>query len=354
MSDRVLEVAASPVPGEAILPLLLPRFREAQPGVQVRESIGDVQSVVERLERREVEVALIGGPFSWASSGPALGSPEDEWLEAAFLARDEFALVAPRDHPLAGQGPLRAAEVCRYPLVLRSEGSGARTAVEEALLAAGVERDSIQIAAELGSTEAVKRAVEADLGVGFVSVCTLAVAGPAGELRALPLADEPPARDLLVLTERGRARSAPAERFRTFLLSAETLHEVAGYTRLPARLRPGRGGQVERRSPPDVPRASPAAGLEADPLLPDRPAGPAYRLARAPRSPDEERVARLLVRTSGGARARLLEHLADELRRCEGDPLARTPDIGLYRLELYQKEATALLDGLVGDLLVEA
>ena len=90
------------------------------------------------------------------------------------------------DHPLAGQGPLRAAEVCRYPLVLRSEGSGARTAVEEALLAAGVERDSIQIAAELGSTEAVKRAVEAGLGVGFVSVCTLAVAGPAGELRALP------------------------------------------------------------------------------------------------------------------------------------------------------------------------
>src|SRR5438067_2173629 len=183
MSDRVLEVAASPVPGEAILPLLLPRFREIQPDVQVRESVGDVRSVVERLERGEVEVALIGGPFVPAADpAQAPSPPEDERLEAAFLARDEFALVAPGDHPLAARGPLRAAEVCRYPLVLRSEGSGARTAVEEALLAAGVERDDIKIAAELGSTEAVKRAVEAGLGVGFVSVCTLAVAGPAGEL----------------------------------------------------------------------------------------------------------------------------------------------------------------------------
>src|ERR671932_57464 len=77
------------------------------------------------------KIGPIGGPFSWVSPTQAPSSPEDEWLEAAFLARDEFALVAPRDHPMAGQGPLGGAEVCRYPRVLRSEVSGGRTAVGE-------------------------------------------------------------------------------------------------------------------------------------------------------------------------------------------------------------------------------
>ena len=44
----------------------------------------------------------------------------------------------------------------------------------------------------------------------------------------------------------------------------------------------------------------------------------------------------------------------DELRRSDGDPLSRAPDVGFYRLELYRDEAAALLDRLVGDLLVEA
>jgi DNA-binding transcriptional LysR family regulator len=342
----VLEVATSPIPGEAILPLLLPRFQELRPGVQVRESVGDVRTVVDRLLRREVEVAIVGGPFY------------DDRVEAAFFARDEMALIARRDHPLAGQGPLRATEVCRYPLVLRSEGSGARTAVEAALVAAGVDPASIQVAAELGSTEAVKRAVEAGLGVAFVSVCTLAAAGPAGELRALPLADEPPTRDLLVLTERGRARTALAETFRSFLLSPETLREVAGHTRLPTRLRPAGPTVVASGLPPtrpDEPKAPPSSGLEGDPLLPARvPGGPTYRLAREPSTPDEERVARVLAETPGGAREELLEHLADELRQREGDPLSGAPDVGLFRLELYEEEASAMLDRMVGDLLIEA
>lgn len=333
----LLEVATSPIPGEAVLPLLLPRFQQLQPAVQVRESVGDTRSVAERLLRREVEVAIVGGPFY------------DDRLEAHFFARDELALIARRDHPLAGRGPLRAVEVCRYPLVLRSEGSGARTAVEAALLAAGVERASIRVAAELGSTEAVKRAVEAGLGVAFVSICALAQAGPAGELRILPLAEAPPARDLLVLTKRGRARTALAEAFYTFLLSDETLRQVARFTRLPARLRPAPTGPHF-----EGPKASPAAGLEADPLLPPiTPGGPAYRLARPPRTPDEARVARALAAVPDGRRAALLERLADELRRADGDALAAAPEVGLYRLELYQEEAAALLDNLVGDLLAE-
>jgi DNA-binding transcriptional LysR family regulator len=325
-----LDIVANPIPGEAVLPLLLPRFRELEPKIQVRERIGSTRDVLDRLLRRDVELGIVVGPFY------------DERLEIAFLARDEFALIARPDHPLAGRGPLRLAEVCQYPLVLRREGSGTGLVVETALLAAGVDRASITVAAELGNTSAVRQAVIAGLGVAFVSYCALAEHASA-EFVALPLADDPPARDLLVVTERGRTRTLAAENLRRFLLSSETLREVAGHTRLPAELRPARARDGDPLAAPEtVSRSRPLA--EPSPI---------YRLRRLPRTPEETLVARLLGETYRRGRAGLLERLADELRRRAPGRLPIGAEAGLYGLQLYDDEAEALIDRLAGDLLVE-
>ena len=251
-----LAIAASPVPGEAVLPPLLPLFQAAHPETSVREAIGDTRAVVERLVRREVELAVIGGPF------------HDERCVAEVVARDEFALIAPRSHPLAGLGAVTAERVCREPLVLREEGSGARAAVEAAFAAAGIAPERVRVVAELGSTEAVKGAVAAGLGIGFVSVCALVAGGPAGVLRALPMADFAPARDLLLLSERGRPLSSLARAFRDFLLSDEIRRKVGASTRLPSRLRAD--------TPDDPLLEPPAAG-------PGRARGSARSLPRAVR-----------------------------------------------------------------------
>ena len=342
MSERLpaglLELATTPVPGEAILPLVLPRFRQRFPRIQVRAGIGEAGWVAERLLGGEVELGLVGGPFSQPG------------LHAEPLARDELVLIARRDHPLAARQPVSAREVCRHPLVLRAEGSSARIAVEQVLTSAGVAPDSIEIAAELGSTEAVRRAVEAGLGVGFVSVCTLAAAGPAGEVRALTLADGPPARDLLLLTVAGRTLSPQAEAFHRFLLDEETRLEVAAHTRLPSRLRPT-GEPVEAARRVEQPKVSPPAGLEHDPLLPPPDGGPLrYRLGRLPQTPDEQLVARALTSGQQLTRQALIERLADALRR--QDPLATLPEAGPFNLELYTEDATSRVDLLVGDLLI--
>jgi DNA-binding transcriptional LysR family regulator len=48
-------------------------------------------------------------------------------------------------------------------------GSGTRRVVEAALKAAGIQMKHTRVVMELDSTEAIKSAVEAGLGVGFVS-----------------------------------------------------------------------------------------------------------------------------------------------------------------------------------------
>jgi DNA-binding transcriptional LysR family regulator len=52
---------------------------------------------------------------------------------------------------------------------MRERGSGTRHVVELALERLGVKRSSLRIVMELDSTEAIKSAVEAGLGIGFVS-----------------------------------------------------------------------------------------------------------------------------------------------------------------------------------------
>jgi hypothetical protein len=179
--------------------------------------------------------------------------------------------------------------------------------------------------------------------VAFVSYCALAES-PSTELVALPLADEPPARDLLVVTERGRTRTLAAEGLRRFLLSPETLREVAAHTRLPAELRPARGQDDDPLAAPPLPGQP-----RPRPTVPS----PIYRLRRLPRTPEETLVARLLGETYRQGRAGLLERLADALRRRSPGQLNVGAEAGLYGLQLYDDEAEALVDRLLGDLLVE-
>jgi DNA-binding transcriptional LysR family regulator len=242
----VLAIAASPVPGEAVLPPLLPLFQAERPGTSIREVIGDARAVIERLLRREVELGVIGGPF------------HDERCVSEILARDEFALIAPHDHPLARLGAVTAERLCQEPLVLREEGSGARTAVAGAFAAVGIAPERVRVVAELGSTEAVKAAVAAGLGVGFVSVSALVAAGPAGVLRALPMDDFAPARDLLLVSERGRPLTNLAQAFRSFLLSDAIRRRIAATTRLPNRLRAGAPNDP-LLDPPRIPEPAPSA-----------------------------------------------------------------------------------------------
>jgi DNA-binding transcriptional LysR family regulator len=85
-----------------------------------------------------------------------------------FLA-DELVLLVPSAHEWAELKSIPCSEIATAPLLMRERGSGTRRVVEMALESQCVKLSSLQIVMELDSTEAIKSAVEAGLGVGFVS-----------------------------------------------------------------------------------------------------------------------------------------------------------------------------------------
>ncbi|AFC31977.1 LysR family transcriptional regulator [Paenibacillus mucilaginosus 3016] len=82
---------------------------------------------------------------------------------------DELTLIVPKNHPLAGQETIGVQDLLPYPFVLREQGSGTRRVMEEELARAGCDLSSLKIVMELGSTGAVKSAVEAGLGISVIS-----------------------------------------------------------------------------------------------------------------------------------------------------------------------------------------
>jgi DNA-binding transcriptional LysR family regulator len=109
------------------------------------------------VEKQKIALGFIGGP---ARSRDVKTEP--------FL-EDELVLIASTAHELAERNLISCSELAAIPLLMRERGSGTRDVIEMELSRKGVKRSSLHIVMELDSTEAIKSAVEAGLGIGFVS-----------------------------------------------------------------------------------------------------------------------------------------------------------------------------------------
>ncbi len=147
-----LQVHASTIPGEYVLPAFLARFKREHPGVRVVLRVADTADVIRRVRRGEAEIGVVG------ERGGGDG------LAYHRLWSDRVGLFAPAGWSLPSVVPPRTLE--DLPLVLREPGSGTRRAVERAL---GGIAERLRVVAEFGSTAAVLEAVRAGIGAGFVS-----------------------------------------------------------------------------------------------------------------------------------------------------------------------------------------
>ncbi len=152
-----LELAASTIPGEYLLPRLLADFRQRYPEVVVEMTISDTATVVDRLLANEADLGVVGSDLRRPG------------LKLERLLDDEVVLAVPPHHPFARRKEVDVRELWDQPLVRREEGSGTRRSVEAALDAAGQPLSLQNRALTLGSTQAVLQAVVSGLGIGFVS-----------------------------------------------------------------------------------------------------------------------------------------------------------------------------------------
>lgn len=151
-----LRVGASQTIGQYLLPHLLAEFLKGHGDVALSGMSGNTDEVLQALADHRIDIALIEGPSSHVDV------KSDPFME------DHMVLVVPPTHDWA-DGEIDLAALVRMPLITRELGSGSRRIVETALSEAGIRPSDIHYALTLDSTEGLLSAVEAGLGIAFVS-----------------------------------------------------------------------------------------------------------------------------------------------------------------------------------------
>ncbi len=200
-----LLIGGSTIPGEYVLPGLIVLFRQRSPQVTVALRIGDTRRIIRSVGDGELELALVGA------------RPQESRVELRPFMRDTVVLVTAPGHAWAERGEISVEELKGTAFVWRERGSGTRDAIERALAEAGIPTNQVGVAAEMGSTEAIRQAVRAGLAPAFVSRRAVADDIQAGRLAEVKVPGLSLEREFFIATQRGRTRSPVAQAFLEFL-----------------------------------------------------------------------------------------------------------------------------------------
>lgn len=190
------------------IPALLNQFLKEHEGIELKLMVGNRSELVQWLQNSEVDIAIMGK------------APDELPTRAEPFAANPLVFVASPEHPLAGEMGLRAEDLRQQAFIVREPGSGTRSAMESFFTQARLQP---RYSMELQSNDAIKQAVMANLGLGFLSLHTIALELQTKKLCVLQVTGAPLVRAWNVVHPLSKLLSPAAEAFRYFVLEhAET------------------------------------------------------------------------------------------------------------------------------------
>ena len=209
---------------EYFMPYFLGQFLREYPEVEPLLEVANREQVIKRLATNDDDFVVMG------QVPESLGLSVNPFMDNILIP------IAHPEHPLAGRRavPLQALAAERF--LMREPGSGTRSATERRFAEHGLRA---QIYMELGSTEAIKQAVMAGLGVSVQSTSSVTLELETGRIAALDVVGFPLQRMWHAVHLHGRHLSLTAARFLEFLVREGAARGLASVGRSPAS-KPGR------------------------------------------------------------------------------------------------------------------
>lgn len=150
-----ITIGASTIPGTYLLPHIIKEFRKEYPHIECRVLISDSRDIFERIISHKLFLGIIGARLS------------NSQILYTSIGEDKLIIVG--SPSIIKKTSHNLEDLLSYPFILREEGSGTRREMEKILTAKGLNIEDLRIAGIFGSTEAVKEAVKAGLGIAVLS-----------------------------------------------------------------------------------------------------------------------------------------------------------------------------------------
>ena len=200
-----LSLGVSTTIAQYVLPRLIGAFLSEHPRVQLSLHSGNTDQIVELLLNSKVSIGLIEGPA------------RERGVHTEPFMEDELVLITSPDFEF---DHLSTQQLLTSNLLMREQGSGSRRVVEIALVEkAALKLKAFKSVMNLDSTEAIKSAVEAGLGIGFVSRCAISKELELGVLKVAEVRGLKIVRHFSLISRSGPEKQGPAGAFRIFALT---------------------------------------------------------------------------------------------------------------------------------------
>ncbi len=204
VKNQTVRVAACSNIGIYSMPPLIASFSSEHKRHDVCEFwLGSNPEVHERLIRAEADVAIM----EWWD--------QREGFDACVWRSEELAVIVPVEHPWAKLASIPLDWLKGEKLLGGETSSGTGRLLQHFF---GSVADSIGVSMQLGSTEAVKRAVQAGLGISLVISSSVVDECESGRLRSVKIEGITPYKNLYVICRSNMLENTPSAHFKKFLL----------------------------------------------------------------------------------------------------------------------------------------
>ncbi|MDP9605916.1 LysR family transcriptional regulator [Variovorax sp. NFACC27] len=190
--------------GDYFFPRLLVEFASRHQGVTLNFTVHNRAGLLTHIAENLTDLAIMVRP------------PTDLDTVNQPFAPHPYVIVAAPGHPLVGEKRIAVQRLMREPFVVREKASDTWHSMEDGF---GGDLSGINIAMEIRSTETIKQAVIAGMGVSFVSAHTVSQELRAGSLRVLDVEGFPLMLNWYVVHRRSKRLPPVAQAFKDFLLS---------------------------------------------------------------------------------------------------------------------------------------
>ena len=185
---------------------VLAKFKKEYPDMTFYLEVTNRKSLLAKLTNNETDLVIMGEP------------PSDMPLVTQPFMENPLIAIAHPEHPLLKNKRNTIKALNKETLITREQGSGTRITIERIT---GMHFNSD---IEINSNEAIIEAVQAGLGIGFVSKHTVKLELENGIIKQLNADKFPITRHWYVVHHAKNQLSPMATRFKEFIVENSTLH----------------------------------------------------------------------------------------------------------------------------------
>jgi len=200
-----ISVGASSTIGNYVLPAVIADFKRKNPKIKIHLLVGNTKRVVEFLNAGNIDLGFVEGEVTKYK------------IRTEKLISDELGMIVPSTHPWARKKEVSILDVMKEPFIFREEGSGTRQVIEKYLQKRGISPQKMKITTILGSTEAIKDAVENGVGLSIVSKWAVRKERRYGSIDMLKFKEGKMLRDFSLIFSRNAVTSYATEEFLNYI-----------------------------------------------------------------------------------------------------------------------------------------